>query len=97
MKQCPTCKGIGTQNIQSSTYKDGDFVLNDPVTIECITCNGKGCITNDKFIELEQQRHQQFFGMMILIRNVPNTIGDVRIAVKSYKQAKWENKYVYDI
>jgi len=56
MKKCPQCKGKGTVIIQSSTYNDGVFVQNPPVTIGCLTCDGKGEITEEAFLENERQR-----------------------------------------
>lgn len=58
MRECPKCKSKGTVTIQSSTYKDGNFVQNDPVVIECITCNGKGGISEAQFNQIEVENRK---------------------------------------
>ncbi len=53
MKQCPTCKGKGTQNIQSRTY--GSSVVEHQV-ITCLDCKGVKKLTQEQYKSWEKMQ-----------------------------------------
>jgi len=53
---CPTCNGKGKQTIVATTLDEKGWHKEPPVEINCITCNGKKTITQDKAAQEQRMR-----------------------------------------